>query len=124
MPQILIVSEHAQFISTCSVLADREFNVKTAADFETAFHELLESTFDALIIDLAKGNESIDFIKRVRATPQLSAIPILVTAEWETGYGTLALSLGADSYEAAPCDAADLLESVKRLLPKERAVAK
>jgi len=124
MPQILIVSEDTQFISTSSALRDEAFIVKFEADFETAFRELLTSIFDAVIIDLVKAKEGITFIKRIRDTPQFTELPILVAAEWGSGYGTLALSSGADAYEPMPCNVADLLASVTRLLIKERAVAK
>jgi DNA-binding response OmpR family regulator len=124
MPRILIVTKDTHFKAACGALVDRKIKVKFASDFKTALHELLKSTFDALIVDLAKEKESTDFIKRVRRTPELSAVPILVAAEWGAGYSTLALSLGANAYEPQPCDAANLLASVKRLLKGERAVAK
>ncbi len=124
MPRILIVTEDEEFISTGKLFASPAFNVTRLSDFETAFHELLESEFEALVVDLATGNKDIDFIKRIRTAPQLKALPILVAAEWGTGYGSLALSLGADACEAKPCDLEDLLASVKRLLTKEHAVAK
>jgi DNA-binding response OmpR family regulator len=123
MPRILIVTKDTHFIATCGALVDRAFKVKFASDFKTALHELLKSTFDVLIVDLNE-TESSHFIKRVRRTPQLGAVPILVTAEWGSGYGSLALSLGADAYEPMPCAPAHLLTSLKRLLTRERAVAK
>ena len=124
MRRILTVTDDTHFIAACGALVSREFNVKFASDFKTALHELLKSTFDALIVDLAREKESINFIKRVRRRPELRAVPILVTAEWGAGYSTLALSFGANAYEPKPCDAASLLASVKRLLKRERAVAK
>src|SRR6266704_4576373 len=116
MHRILIISGDAQFVSTCTVLEDRGLTLHTTSDFKTAFHDLLNTPFDMVIINLAEGTEGINLIKRIRATPQLSDLPILVTAEWETGYGSLALSLGATSYEPTPCDATNLVAAMKRLL--------
>lgn len=124
MPRILIVSGDARFVSTCDTLGGRRFTVETATDFKTAFSGLLNSPFDALIINLAKGTEGIDFIKRVRNNPKLSSIPILVTTKWGTGYATLALSAGADAYEPAAYDAEALMAALKRLLTRAHAVAK
>jgi DNA-binding response OmpR family regulator len=124
MSQILIVTEDPQFISTGRVPGPRSLTVVPVPDFETALHELSASTFAALIIDRPKGTEGIAFIKRIRATPQLTTLPILVAAEWGSGYGSLALSCGADAYEPTPCNVSDLLASLKRLLTKRGAVAK
>ncbi len=123
MHRILIVSE-LKLVWTGKVLRRRGLTVETAADFKTAFHNLRTSAFDAVIINLAGRTDGIDFIKRIRARRQLRDIPILVTAEWGTGYGSLALSLGANAYEPTPCDAANLIAAVKRLLKPQLAVAK
>ena len=124
MRRILIVSDDAQFVSTCAILENRGTTVETTTDFKTALQDLLNSSYDTAIVNLAEGPEGIDFIARVRATPRLSYLPILVVAEWGTGYGTLALSLGANAYESTPCDASDLVAAVKRLLKPQLAVAK
>jgi DNA-binding response OmpR family regulator len=124
MRRILIVSDDSEFVSKCAVLENCGMTVETTTDFKTALQDLLNSSFDTAIINLVEGPEGIDFIARVRATPQLSYLPILVVAEWGTGYGTLALSLGANAYESTPCDTADLVAAVKRLLKPQLAVAK
>src|ERR1043166_251135 len=123
MHRVLIVTD-LKLVWTWKVLGRRGLTVETAEDYKTAFHDLRTSAFDAVIINLAGRTEGIEFIKRIRARRQLTDIPILVTAEWGTGYGSLALSLGANAYEPVPCDAASLVAAVKRLLKTQLAVAK
>ena len=119
--RILIVSNSAAFPR--AELEQRRFEVTTANDCDTAFERLLGASFDLVVVDFASAGEGIEFIKRVRATPQLTGILILIIAEWGTGGATLALSQGADAYEPKPIDANGLITSIERLLRKEAAAA-
>jgi len=108
-------------------LERRDFEIVDAADFTQAHASLLESQFDLIVIQSAGPVEDgIEFIKRVRATPRLTGILILVIAEWGTGEPTLALSAGADAYEANgpnPVDPDRLHTSIERLLSQRVAAA-
>ena len=97
-------------------LAARGFAVTVAPDYESAYRQLLEARFDLVVIDLVEAAAGVDFIKRVRATTNLTQPLLLVIAEWGTGGATLALSQSADAYEPKPVDAARLFDSVERLL--------
>ena len=127
MPQsqrILIVSDNADFPS--AALEQRGFAVASANDCDMAFAKLLEAPFDLLIVEFAPAPGGIEFIKRVRATPQLTGILILIIAEWGTGEPALALSAGADAYEpneAKPIDSSRLTISIERLLGRQAAAA-
>ncbi len=122
--RILIVSDNADFPS--AAFEQRGFAVASANNCDTAFAKLLEAPFDLLIVDFAPAPGGIEFIKRVRATPQLTGILILVMAEWGTGEPTLALSAGADAYEpneTTSMDASRLITSIERLLSRQAAAA-
>jgi DNA-binding response OmpR family regulator len=109
-------------------LERRDFEIVDAADFTRAYALLLEPQFDLVVIKSAgPPHDGIEFIKRVRATHRLTGILILVIAEWGTGEPTLALSAGADAYEAAngpnPVDQDRLRTSIERLLSRQVAAA-
>ncbi len=107
---------------------ERDFEIVDAADFTEGYALLLESPFD-LVVTRSAGprQDGIEFIKRVRANGRLTGILILVIAEWGTGEPTLALSAGADAFEATngpnPVDVDHLQTSIERLLSQQAAAA-
>jgi DNA-binding response OmpR family regulator len=122
--RILIVSDNADFPR--AALEQRGFAVASANDCDTGFAELLGASFDLLIVDFAPARGGIEFVKRVRATPQLTGMLILIVAEWGTGEPTLALSAGADAYEpneTTSMDPSRLITSIERLLSRQAAAA-
>jgi DNA-binding response OmpR family regulator len=122
--RILVISDNADF--PCVALEQRGFAVTIANDCDTAFAKLRGTPFDLLIVDFAAARGGIEFVKRVRATPQLTGILILIVAEWGTGEPTLALSAGADAYEpneATSIDPSRLITSIERLLSRQAAAA-
>ena len=124
--RILIVSESAHLSFARAALEQRGFAVTIAKDRDTAFETLLQNPFDVVVTDSGRAENSIEFIKRVRATPQLTGILILIIAEWGTGEATLALSAGADAYEpnhGKPIDPSRLITSIERLLNPQAAAA-
>jgi len=124
--RILIVSDSAQFSFARAALEQRGFAVTIAKDGGTAFETLLGNPFDVVVTDSGRAENSIEFIKRVRATPQLTGILILFIAEWGTGTPSLALSCGADAYEpnhGRPIDPNRLITSIERLLNPQVAAA-
>ncbi len=114
--QILIVSDDVPDASLRGTLEQRGFEVTIAKDAETAYHHLLESAFDLLIIDLVQASEGLGLLKLVRSTSMLSKTFVLTIADWGTGQPTLALSQGADAFEPKPIDPARLIAAVERLL--------
>lgn len=117
--QILIVSDHAPDEITRAALEQRGFAVTLAQDFDTAYRQLRDSSFDLVIVDVARAKKGVEFVKRLRATPKLSKIFVLTIADWGTGQATLALTEGADAFEAKPVDATRLIAAVERL-PRRR----
>lgn len=107
---------------------ERHFEIVDAADFTEGYALLLESPFDLVVIRSAGPPQAgVEFIKRVRANGRLTGILILAIAEWGTGEPTLALSAGADAFEAAngpnPVDVDRLHTSIERLLSQQAAAA-
>jgi len=122
--RILIVSDNADFPS--AALEQRGFAVTIVTDCDTAFEKLLAASFDLVAVDFSPALDGIEFIKRVRATPQLTGILILIMAEWGTGEPTLALSAGADAYEpneTTSMNPSRLITSIERLLSRQAAAA-
>jgi DNA-binding response OmpR family regulator len=126
--RILIVADRDdQLGATHQALARPDFETVDAPSFAEAYTRLLNSKFELIVIESTQpARHSIEFIKRVRATPQLTGILILIMAEWGTGAPTLALSAGADAYEpkeAKPIDPNRLVTSIERLLHRQVAAA-
>jgi DNA-binding response OmpR family regulator len=122
--RILIVSDSSEFPR--AALEERGFAVTISKDCDIAFEDLLEARFDLVVVDFSPARDGIEFIKRVRATPQLTGILILIMAEWGTGEPTLALAAGADAYEpvaAKSIDSSRVITSIERLLGRQVAAA-
>jgi DNA-binding response OmpR family regulator len=114
--RILIVTDDAQFESMRGALEKRGFAVTAAPDYASAYRQLIDAQFELVVIDLVETVDGVEFVKRVRATPNLTQPLLLVIAEWGTGGAELALSQRADAFEPKPLDASRLLASVERLL--------
>jgi len=129
--RILIVADRAeQPGATQQAIAREDFEIVEAPNFNEAYDRLLDSIFELIVIETTEpARASIEFIKRVRATPQLAGILILILAEWGTGAPTLALSAGADAYEpngpneGKPISPIRLVTSIERLLGRQVAAA-
>ena len=122
--RILIVTDGRKF--PLAELEERGFAVTISKDCNAAFQDLLAAPFDLAVIDFSPAGNGVEFIERVRATPQLAAILILIMAEWGTGQPTLALAAGADAYEPVKGEAIDLnrlITSIERLLTRQAAAA-
>ncbi len=127
--RILLVADRAdQTGATEQALKD--FEIVAAPDFTEGYDRLLDSIFELIVIETTEpARATIEFIKRVRAAPQLADILILVLAEWGTGAPTLALSAGADAYEpigpneGKPISSIRLVTSIERLLSRQVAAA-
>lgn len=122
-PRVLIVSADVQFDFMRDAVEARGFEVMVTPDHESAFQRLSESSFDLVVIDLIQASRDIEFIRRLRVTPEFSKTFVLVLGEWGTGQPTLALSQGADACEPKPVNAERLVASVERMLRRRLAVA-
>jgi len=122
-PRIIIVSNDVQYDFMRAAIEARGFEVAIVHDCEGAYRRILESSFDLVVIDIAADSRGVEFIQRLRVTPELSKIFVLALGAWGTGQPTLALSRGADAYEPKPVNTERLIASVERMLRRRRAVA-
>ncbi|MDX6404854.1 MAG: hypothetical protein QOH70_2309 [Blastocatellia bacterium] len=124
---LIVTARDDQRTPTRQALALQDFEIVDAPEYAEAYTRLLNSQFDLIVIESdGVARDSIEFIKRVRATPQLAGILILIMAEWGTGEPTLALTAGADAFEpidAQPFDPSRLISSIERLLGHQEAAA-
>src|SRR5512135_2638174 len=96
----------------CTCLADAGFaSVECAESSEQALSRLHADPFDLVILDLLMpGIGGIEVCRRMRADPQLAAIPILVqTGLTSLEQRTAALRAGANDLLNKPIDPAELL---------------
>ena len=122
--RILIVTDRDDHRSALRRVIERQdFEIVDVPGFTEAYACLLDAHFDLIVIESAgPALAGVEFIKRVRAQPQLTGILILVLAEWGTGEPTLALAAGADAYEpngAKRIDPRRLTTSIERLLGRQ-----
>jgi len=120
--RVLIITDDAQFELMRDALEERGFRVTAVPDYERAYRQLIEARFELVVIDFVETVDGVEFVKRVRATPNLTQPLLLVIAEWGTGGAALALSQRADAFEPKPLDAPRLLASVERLLSLQTVV--
>lgn len=121
---LIVVARAAARSALQGALRSRGFDVILAPDHTQAFSELLGSSFDMIVTESAESAPAgIEFIRRVRATPELTGILILVIAEWGSGKATMALAEGADGYEPGPFDEQRLITSIERVLGRQAAAA-
>src|ERR1043165_2020724 len=72
---------------------------------------------DLIITDIRMpGADGVHVVRRVRDTPSLQNVPILVTTAYGTGTATFSLQAGADAYEPKPLNPKNFLATVERLL--------
>ena len=72
---------------------------------------------DLIVTDIRMpAADGLHLMRRVRDTPSLEDVPILVTTAFGTGTATFSLQNGADAYEPKPIDLQSFLATVERLL--------
>jgi two-component system response regulator MprA len=100
-------------------LSFRGLRVTTAADGLGALLAVGDERPDAMVIDLAMpGMDGGEAIRKLRAKPEFSSLPIIVLSGRQAP--DEALAAGANSYLEKPCAPETLLQEVLRLLPRRR----
>lgn len=98
-------------------LARRGYEVGTAEDGVRGYEEILKLLPDLIITDISMpAADGVHLVRRVRDTPEVASIPILITTGFGTGNATFALGQGADAYEPKPINPESFLATVARLL--------
>ena len=98
-------------------LVSRGYAVTVAEDGVQGFDAALVLKPDLIVTDIQMpGADGVHVVRRVRDTPTLEDIPILVTTAFGTGTATFSLQLGANAYEPKPINLESFLATVDRLL--------
>jgi two-component system, OmpR family, response regulator MtrA len=98
-------------------LESRGHEVTVADNGVNGYDTALFLTPDLIVTDIRMpGADGVHVVRRVRDTPSLQCVPILVTTAYGTGTATFSLQAGADAFEPKPLNPQNFLATVKRLL--------
>ncbi|HMF57419.1 MAG TPA: response regulator [Pyrinomonadaceae bacterium] len=117
--KILVVEDDSEERELmCMALRRRGYDVVAAEDGVQGYEEAVRVRPDLIITDISMpAADGIHLVRRVRDTPEIADVPILVTTGFGTGNATFSLSQGATAYEPKPLEARSFLATVERLLP-------
>jgi CheY-like chemotaxis protein len=91
--------------------------VTTADDGVSGYDTALFLNPDLIVTDIRMpGADGVHVVRRVRDTPSLQNVPILIATAYGTGTATFSLQAGADAYEPKPLNPKNFLATVERLL--------
>ena len=121
-PLILIVEDHQSSRGFLKVLFRMEgYEVVEAGDGEEALTLLSQLRPDLIITDLMMpGMSGLEFIRRVRAQPGFSDIPVVVTSAIARASLVETAGQKIEGYLRKPLDTDSLVREVKRLLASTR----
>jgi len=98
-------------------LESRGHEVTVADNGVSGYDTALFLTPDLIVTDIRMpGADGVHVVRRVRDTPSLQSVPILVTTAYGTGTATFSLQAGADAFEPKPLNPQNFLATVERLL--------
>jgi CheY-like chemotaxis protein len=98
-------------------LESRGHEVTVADNGVSGYDTALFLTPDLIVTDIRMpGADGVHVVRRVRDTPSLLGVPILVTTAFGTGTATFSLQAGADAFEPKPLNPQNFLATVERLL--------
>ena len=118
MSRILLIEDDdvAQELMRMALEA-RGHEVTVADNGVTGYDTALFLNPDLIITDIQMpGADGVHVVRRVRDTPSLQNVPILVTTAYGTGTATFSLQAGANAYEPKPLNPENFLATVERLL--------
>ena len=121
-PRILFVEDHDDTRDLIALLLDHQYDVSTASTLHDALNLIRSGHFNLFIFDswLLDGS-GVDLCKRVREFDQSTPILFYSAAAYESDKN-LALNAGAQAYLVKPVDVADLLKTIKSLIPESRKI--
>ncbi len=104
-------------------LGKNEIDVTLAGDGERGLAALRKRRFDVVLLDvMLPGADGLEVCRRIRATPELAGIPIvMLTAKGEDVDRIVGLELGADDYLAKPFNPRELLARIRAVLRRSAA---
>ncbi|MCX7724507.1 MAG: response regulator [Thermodesulfovibrio sp.] len=102
------------------ILKSKGYEVVTAENGLEALQKLGLEKINLILTDMNMPYmDGIEFIKQVRANPEISNIPIvMITTEADEEEKRKAFEAGVDDYLVKPTNAEQISESMKRILRK------
>ena len=99
-------------------LGEHGIDVTVASDARRGLVALKSGRFDVVLLDvMLPGIDGLETCRRIRATPELAAIPIvMLTARGDDVDKVVGLELGADDYVAKPFNPRELLARIRAVL--------
>lgn len=96
------------------------YEVVAAEDGLRGYERAVELRPDLIITDISMPSaDGVHVVRRVRDTPEIAGVPILVTTGFGSGNATFSLSQGATAFEPKPIDPDSFLATVERLLRRD-----
>lgn len=123
--RILIAEDEPNIVESLSFVLGREgFEVAAALDGVAALERLGADPPDVMILDLMLPRlNGFEVLKRVKSDPALRAIPIVVlTAKGQAHDRRMAEGLGVDGFMTKPFSNRELVELVRQLAARGRAL--
>ncbi len=120
-PLILAIEDEADILELLRFNLDAQgWRISGAATGEQGLQKAISLEPDLILLDLMlPGINGIEVAKRIRATPQISATPIIMlTARGEEDDVVAGLDAGADDYVVKPFSLKVLLARVRRQLAR------
>jgi two-component system alkaline phosphatase synthesis response regulator PhoP len=117
--KILLIEDEEDIAELIRLHADISgYKIVTAADGLNGFAAVEKELPDIIILDIMlPGQSGFDVCKRIKSTPKLSHIPIIVlSAKSEETDIVLGLELGADDYVTKPFSPRVLFTRIKAVL--------
>jgi CheY-like chemotaxis protein len=98
-------------------LLKRGYQVTLAENGVEGYDTALFLKPDLIVTDIRMpAADGIHVVRRVRDTPSLETVPIVITTAFGDGSATFSLQLGANAFEPKPLDPHSFLTTVERLL--------
>ncbi len=118
-PSILVVEDEPAILELLKVhLVDAGYDVRVAADAETAQATLKESLPDLVLLDwMLPGQSGLAFARQLRADPRTKELPvIMVTARSDEADRVAGLEAWVDDYVTKPFSPRELKARIKSVL--------
>jgi two-component system phosphate regulon response regulator PhoB len=119
MPNILVVEDEPAILELLKInLVDAGYEVREAADAETANSLLKEALPDLVLLDwMLPGQSGLAFAKQLRADPRTKQLPvIMVTARTDETDRVAGLEAWVDDYVTKPFSPRELKARIKSVL--------
>lgn len=123
----LLIDDDARLATLVTeYLGEHGIDVTVASEARRGLASLRGGRFDVVLLDvMLPGIDGLETCRRIRATPELAAIPIvMLTARGDDVDKVVGLELGADDYLAKPFNPRELLARIRAVLRRTAPAAR